>query len=646
MQQTGRHSLAPSRPQSQRGGPTISLAQALAQIREMIQRKDSVSAEAAYQRLARQFPQQPDVLRGYGVFKLQNNDNEIGCDYLERCLRLAPEDAVAKKFLGLGRTRQQRHDKAVGLLQAATQALPKDPDSHYFLAQAYGAAKRHDEAIASINQALKLRPEYPIYLNSLSVFFSQKGQDRRSLPVLYRALDLAPENWSIRLTLGHVLMRLGRHKEAISHYIEVMQDSPDRVDVLSNMGNAYAAIEQVDQAESYFEKLKQLYPNDATVHQSLANLYSRQNRYDEALACYQRAIELQPNYPEALNNYAITLRRLNRVQDSLVQLERAVELRPEFADARWNLSLSQLLLGDLRHGFESYEWRWRGGVRELRPRQLGAPVWERGQDITGKRLYVHSEQGLGDHLQYIRYLPRLLEMGAAVVYAEFPEPLIELCRANYPQIQWVERGNRNYPVCDLVCPLMSLSHRLGTELDTIPVPGGYLDAAAEKVEFFRSLLRGLDGLKVGLVWSGNPKHQNDKNRSMTLAQLLDVLPTDGVSYVSLMKEMRPHDQEVLRESGRVLDISDKLDSFMDTAALIRSIDLVVTVDTSVAHLAGALGAPVWVLVPFAPDWRWLLDRSDTPWYRSMTLFRQHAPQDWTVAMERLGLALAARLSHR
>jgi tetratricopeptide (TPR) repeat protein len=618
---------------------TLSIAAELQRARDFAQAKDQEAAEAVYQRLIRLAPQHRDVLRHYGIFKLQHNDSALACEHLQRCVDLDARDGVAHKYLGLGRLRLGSFDAAVAALAVAAAELPKDPDTRYFQAQTLGAMKQFDEAVNAIGAALQLRPDHPSYLNTLASLFSQKNQDRRALPVLYRALDLSPDFWSARLTLAHVLMRLNRHKEAISHYQEVMKDSPDRIDVLTNMGNAHAALDQITEAEQHFEKLLTLFPDDPGVHQNLGNLFSRQNRYDEALAAYERALALKTTYPEARNNYAITLRRLNRVAESLVQLDQAVAERPDFADAQWNRSLSLLLLGDLKQGFDAYEWRWRGGVKELRPRQLNAPLWALGEDITGKTLFVHSEQGLGDHLQFMRYLPLLASRGVRVL-AEFPEPLLALGRLYAPEVTWIERGTRMLPPFDRVCALLSLPNRLGTTLSDIPAPQGYLHAPPETIARFADLVHHLPGLKVGLVWSGNPKHQNDRNRSTTLERVLAALPSEGISCISLMKEIRPEDQATLIASGRVLDLSAQLDTFVDTAGLISNVDLVISVDTSVAHLAGALGKPVWVLVPFAPDWRWLLDRSDTPWYTAMRLYRQHAPQRWDEALANIGRDLA------
>lgn len=245
---------------------------------------------------------------------------------------------------------------------------------------------------------------------------------------------------------------------------------------------------------------------------------------------------------------------------------------------------------------------------------------------------------MGDHIQFMRYLPMLQAQGAEVL-AEFPEPLLELAKHYAPDVIWVERGTRKFPQFDLYCPLLSVPALLGTTLDSIPGPLSYLSARPERKAYFGELLKDASGLRVGLVWSGNPKHANDRNRSLALKDLMLALRGTPFTAVSLMKEVRPEDLVFLRSQTQVRDLSPHLDNFADTAALISNLDLVVSVDTSVAHLAGALGRPVWMLTPYAPDWRWMLERRDTPWYPSMRLYRQHSPHDWDAVLLELATDL-------
>ena len=626
------------------GQVTETLDEAMQRGTKFAQAKDFDSANALFQRLLKSHPDQPRLWLQYGLVKIQSGENSLAQEMLQKCIKLQPDMAPAHKLLGLALMRQAQPEAALEEFAKAEPALDKDPDLHYYKGQALGTIKQLEPAVKSVGKALSLRPDYAPYLHTLGTLFAQLKMEKRALPILYRALDGDPTMWAARMALGHVLMKMGRHKEAISHYAEVLRDAPDRLDVMTNLGNAYLATDQYDTAEAQFTKLREMFPDQAAVYNNLGNFYSKANRYDEALTNYRLAVERQEVYPEAWNNYAITLRRLNRVEESLAGLEKAISQKDSFPDAQWNRSLSLLLLGRIEEGFEAYEWRWRGGVKELRPRKLGKPQWQRGESIQGKRLFVHSEQGMGDHIQFMRYLPMLQAQGAQVL-AEFPEPLLEIAKDYAPEVIWIERGTRKFPEFDLYCPLLSLPTLLGTNKDNIPGPKSYLSAKPERKAHFRERLKDATGLRVGLVWSGNPKHANDRNRSLALKDLMQALGSVPFTAVSLMKEVRPEDQVYLREHTELLDLSQELDNFADTAALISNLDLVVSVDTSVAHLAGALGCPVWMLTPFAPDWRWMLERKDTPWYPTMRLYRQHTPHDWDAVLAELAADLKQQGQH-
>jgi tetratricopeptide (TPR) repeat protein len=641
-QRSGAISAAPPGPRGPGGGPPLpeALVALLRKAETFAAASDWANAQANLQAMRREFPDRPEALLQYGVARLRAEHLDQAIQTFRDCINAAPGLAPARKLLGIALSRKGLHDEAIAHLEAASQQDPKDPDTWFYWAQALAARKDFNGALTRMSRANALRPEHAPYLHVTGSLLSQAGADKRALPILFKALDLSPTMWAARMTLGHVLMRLGRHKEAISHYTEVLQDAPDRFDALTNIGNAYAATDQFATAEETLKRLVELHPADPVAWSNLANLYSKMNRYEDSLVHYEKALALRPDYPEALNNYAITLRRLNRTEESIEYLQKAIAQREGFPDANWNLSLSLLLAGRLEEGFEAYEWRWRGAVKELRPRKLNGPAWKKGEPIAGKRLLVHSEQGLGDHIQYLRYLPVLRAMGATVI-AEVPEPLLEICRDFDTNVEWFERGAAKMPAFDLYTPMMSLPWLLGTRIDNIPASAGYFRARDDKIALFRERLAAHPGFRVGLVWSGNPRHLNDRNRSLTLAPLLEAFAGLPVTFVSVMKEVRPHDREHMDATGAVIDFSAALDDFTDTAGLVANLDLVISVDTSVAHLVAALGRPIWNLLPFSPDWRWMNDRTDTPWYDTMTLYRQSNPHDWDSVLKRAAIDLRA-----
>ena len=292
---------------------------------------------------------------------------------------------------------------------------------------------------------------------------------------------------------------------------------------------------------------------------------------------------------------------------------------PDLAEAHWNLALALLATGDFERGWQEHEWRWRANV--IGPEQsFRQPLWLGAEDLTGKTILLHNEQGLGDALQFVRYAPQVRQRGARVVL-RVQRPLLSLMAGLAGADHVIAEGDA-LPEFDYHCPLLSLPLAFGTHLQNIPAGIPYLHPAADRLAKWQSILGERTAPRIGLAWSGNPAHKNDRNRSIALKQLLPLLSVPGVRFVSLQRDLREDDAAVLGNLPALVSIGAQLDDFADTAAAISLLDLVITVDTAVAHLAGALGKPVWVLLPFAPDWRWLLKREDSPWYPTARLFRQ------------------------
>jgi TPR repeat/Tetratricopeptide repeat/Glycosyltransferase family 9 (heptosyltransferase) len=408
---------------------------------------------------------------------------------------------------------------------------------------------------------------------------------------------------------GDVLRGLGRWEEALVSYGRAAAHRPSDVDALCNVGNV----------------LREL------------------GRWPEALAAYDRAIAIRPDNAMAHANRGVVLKELRRFDQAVASLDRAIELRPDYASAHFNRGMVLLLLGQLQPGWAGYEWRWEdaGGsvYRERRP--FPHPRWH-GQAVAGKTVLLHGEQGYGDVLQFCRYARLLAEQGAEVVL-EARAPLVSLL-ADLDGVSRLVTLGGSLPAFDYHCPLMSLPFAFGTSLGTIPQSTPYLRSDAGKVEFWQAQLGAKDRPRVGLAWSGNPAHISDRSRSIELSRLLQGLPT-GYQYVSLQKDVRATDRPVLDSAG-IVDVSREMHDFSDTAALCDCLDVVISVDTSVAHLSAALGRPTWILLAALPDWRWMLGRTDSPWYSSVTLYRQDEPDAWEGALLRvtadLGRACAPR----
>jgi tetratricopeptide (TPR) repeat protein len=360
-------------------------------------------------------------------------------------------------------------------------------------------------------------------------------------------------------------------------------------------------------------------------------------RFDEALASYDRALMLWPDYAEALSNRGWTLHELKRFDEALASYDRALTLRPDYAEAHFNEACCRLLIGDFDRGWEKNEWRWETGQARNTKRNFAQPQWIGSADITDKTILLHAEQGFGDTIQFCRYVP-LVAQRAARVIVEVQRPLHGLMCTLSGATQIVSRGDP-LPDFDMHCPLFSLPLAFGTRLETIPSRVPYLTPSEAHLEKWKRRLPASGGARVGISWAGNPKFRTDFNRSIGLRLLLPLLAQTGVQFFGLQKDLREGDREILRQKPQIAHLGEEIESFDDTAAIISLMDLVISSDTSIVHLAGALGKPIWILLQLVPDWRWLLDREDSPWYPTARLFRQNETREWNDVIARVHAAL-------
>jgi tetratricopeptide repeat protein/glycosyl transferase family 9 (putative heptosyltransferase) len=391
-----------------------------------------------------------------------------------------------------------------------------------------------------------------------------------------------------------------------------------------------------EEAIADYNRALKLDPRHAETHCNLGVVHLRFGRYDEAHASFDRSLALNPGFVTAMNNKAFALGEQHRFDEAFALYAKSLAVDPDNPTTRWNVAMLQLLTGDFEAGWAGRETRWIANVAA--GRDFTQPVWLGQESIAGKTILLHADEGLGDAIQFVRYAPMVAALGARVIL-EVPGALHSLVTGMPGVSQDLPRGFPVMPAFDVHCPLSSLPLAFRTRLETIPAPEAYLPAVPQaRREEWQSRIGSSDRFRVGLVWSGNPAHLNDHNRSMALKTLSPILDLDA-TFVSLQKEPREPDKEFLRERPDILDVSEHLTDFVATAALISCLDLVITVDTSVAHLAGALGRPVWIMLPFAPDFRWLLDRDDSPWYPTARLFRQRERGNWDPVIADVSRAL-------
>ena len=496
-----------------------------------------------------------------------------------------------------------------------------------------------DKAERLCHAILEYRREDFDALHLLGFIRLQRGRQVEAIGFLGRAVKADPHSVDAISNLGLALHGAGRFEDAIACYRDVLGLAPGHPEILYNLGNACLALDRIDEALENYDEVLAHNASHTGAHVNRGNTLLRFNRPQEALASYDRALATMPGHPQILTNRAHALRRLDRPHEALVDLEAALAKAPEFPEAHFETALVRLTLGDFKAGWKEYEWRWKTGAFANQRRAFRQPLWLGGVPLSGKTILLHAEQGLGDTIQFIRYAPLLVERGARVVCEVQPElvPLLSQLEG----IEVIAKGQA-LPAFDLYCPLLSLPLAFGTDDATIPAKIPYLAAPADRLARWHGRLPA-NGPRAGIVWSGSAAHKNDANRSITLARLAPSFENLPLACFSLQREMRDADREVLQRVPNLIDLGPELADFADTAAAISLLDVIVSVDTAVAHLAGAMGKPVVILLPHAADFRWLRDRADTPWYPTAKLLRQPSFRDWDSVIGRLAGEMQSHL---
>ncbi|MDB5601268.1 MAG: repeat-containing protein [Xanthobacteraceae bacterium] len=508
------------------------------------------------------------------------------------------------------------------------------------LQQAHGLHEqgRLAEAETAYRHLLKLHSTHVDALHGLGLLHYRQQRYDEALVLYDRLRVMLPRHPAILCDRGNALMRLSRTSDALADYDKALALAPDHIAGLYNRGNALLELGRPAEALASYDRALVLQPALAEALANRGNALRSLGHFGEALASYEAALALRPDDAEILNNRGSALFNLGRDREAVSAFEAALARAPQFAQARYNMALALLRQGDFAAGWPAYEARWDSPFFVPQRRGFDVPLWLGQEPVAGRTLLLHAEQGFGDTIQFIRYLPQVAALGAQVL-VEVPAELIDLVSGLIGDATVIPRGSA-LPAFDLHCPLMSLPLAFGTRLDTIPVPIPYLAAPPARAESWRERVRSVPGRRVGLVWAGRRTHDNDAQRSLTLPALDPLLAVKDRSFVSLQKELNVADAAALAERPHIVPLGSDLASFADTAAAIAALDLVVTVDTSVAHLAGAMGKPVWILLPFAPDYRWLTDCIDSPWYPSARLFRQTKPGDWASVIATVAAELA------
>jgi tetratricopeptide (TPR) repeat protein len=635
---------------------------------------DLDGAEAMYRQILQMWPSCADAWNLLGALARQRGRPNEGLEMVRRAIALRGDVPAYFNNLGLAARDCGAPEEAIEACERAIALRPDYPQAHGNLANALMDVGRIPQAIAACQRVAALRPDWPQAWGNLAKALKQAGRLDEAIDAYRRALALKADWSDVHNALGIALRETRRFDEAMAAHEAAITLRPDYAEAWNNLGNArfdsrllaeavaayqraielrpgYASawnnlgtvlrtLGRIDSALDAYERSLNLQGDQAIVFNNLGVALADAARFEEAITAYERAIALDASYAQAHANLGVAHCDLGRKEQAIAACERALKLKPDLAVAHCNLSMVLLRLGELARGWVEHEWRWRRTDR-AEPRAFDQPMWE-GGELAGRTILLHEEQGFGDTIQFARYAPLVARLGGRVILECQPE-LLRVMRT----MQGVDRVipfGAPIGAFDAHCPLLSLPYRFNTTLQTIPAAPAYLSADARDEQVWRERLRGNERtpLRVGLVWAGNPKHTNDANRSMALADFAPLADVADVAFHSLQKGPSPAATQAPPPGLKLMDHAALLEDFADTAALIANLDLVISVDTAVAHLAAALGREVWILLPLIPEWRWMIDQEDSPWYPSARLFRQTRFRDWSQPVARVTRALHQR----
>lgn len=572
-----------------------------------------------------------DDILGRAVALHQNGDLAEAERHYREILDRQADHADALHLIGVIRFQQGAHAEAEDMIRRAIAADGAAAMYHANLGRVLKAAARPGEAAAAYRAALALAPGDPTLMSDLAAALVSDGDFAAAVEFGRRAVALSPGLAQAHLNLGLALQGQGGAEQdaAETAFRRAAELEPALADAHQALAQIHHARGEGAAAEACYHRALTADPAMVEAHCNLGNLLRERLDLDAALARYDAGLAVAAETSALHANKGVALHELGRFDEALAAYDRALDLDPaptEAAEIRRNRAMTLLLLGRMAVAWDDYEQRWHTARFRPLARAFDRPRWSPDEDGAGRTVLVHAEQGYGDTLQFVRYLPMVAARGWTVVL-ECQPPLARLLAGVDGAARVIAQGDP-LPAFDCHVPLLSLPGALNTTLETIPAVVPYLPSAEAEVRAWRERLATLPGLRVGLAWKGSPGHQRDRVRSPGLAPLLPLLEVAGVSFVSVQKTGGAEDLADLGVGDRVFDPTAMLTDFADTAALTRALDLVVTCDTAAAHLAGGLGVPVHLMLPRVPEWRWLLGRDDSPWYPTMRLFRQAVAGDW------------------
>lgn len=604
---------------------------------------DLSQAEGICHQILQQQSNCAEALHLLGAIAYQTDQPTAAIHYYQQAIAHHPTLAEAQLDLANLLLAQGQVESAIWHYRQAYSLIPDLAEIHYGLGLALSLQGNLAMAIAHYQQAIALEPDFLQAQLNLAVVLRRQGQDQAAIAHYQQALALNPDLPEVHSNLGVLLVEQGQLEAAIYHYQRAIALKPDAPEVYTNLGIALMEQRAFAAAIEHHQQAIALKPDYAKAHLNLGVALTEQGQFEQAVTHYQQALALRPDYAEAYTNLGVAQIQQGQVQQAIADYRQAIALKPDDPEAHYNLAGALLLSGEFLEGWLEYEWRWQRRTRVPPPLFL-QPMWD-GANLANQTILLHGEQGLGDEIQFIRYAP-LVAAAAGRVVVECAPALRRLFKTVPGIDQLVIRGQA-LPMFDVHAPLLSLPRILATTLENLPNTIPYLSSPPTAFH-----LPSTPGpCKIGIVWASGYRpelelYRTYQAKSCPLSRLLPAVSDAAVSLYSLQVGEAVNQLAELDPAVRPIDLSQQLQDFADTAAAIAQLDLVISVDTAVAHLAGAMGKPTWVLLPFVPDWRWLLQREDSPWYPTMRLFRQNQLGDWQTVMQQVSVALTEYLAQK
>ena len=635
------------------------------------QRTNFTQAFNLYTQFLEQNPNNPEGLFLFGLFEAQRGNLLNGLDLLTRSIHGDPHNTDAHYNQAVIYLKLSKFTEAKESLQRAVQLNPLLAEAHFNLGVIYMLENNFERALEYLSQTIRIKPHFLDALLRRGLIHLETQQFDLALQDFNAVLAITPQHLDALLNSGVVFQKNGKLNEALQRYQAALQIKPDWVDALLNMGVTLTKLNRFEQALACYDKALSIAPDAPDLWSNKGITLSKLRRYDQAIACFDRAIETKPNYAEAWSNKGNSFHSLSQFSQAIECFDRAIEFKPNYAeawsnkgvslsflkqfdkakdcylkaidldktymDSHWNLAISQLTTGEFFEGWKNYEYRWQ--ISNPIPRQFTyIPQLNSLEQLIGKNILIWFEQGLGDTIQFCRYIPLLKKYAASISFVVQP-PMVEILKSLRSYCDIYTHQNLPSSKFDLQCPLLSLPGLFLNSAQEIPTAAPYLKSDPIKSAIWKSRITHSDSLKVGLVWNGGFRADQpevwsiNERRNIPFKIMADLRHTSGVDFYSLQKG-DPAESELLSQKDQFwpdtnfFNYASELHNFSDTAALIDNLDLVISVDTSTAHLAGAMGKPVWILNRFDACWRWQLNRKDTPWYQTAKLFHQTASGNW------------------